>query len=73
MYVCLCKGVTDKTIRAAVADGVSSMRELRQQYGVATQCGCCTSCAKEVLSEAVSERNARLKQQPLLPMTVCYT
>lgn len=50
MYVCLCKGVTDKTIRRAVNDeGISSMRELRQQYGVASQCGCCKSCAKKSL------------------------
>ena len=74
MYVCLCKGVTDKTIRSAVHDeGISSMRELRQQYGVASQCGCCKSCAKEVLSEAVKERNQRFLEETLLPTTVCYT
>lgn len=74
MYVCLCKGVTDKTIRNAVHDqGISSMRELRQNYGVASQCGCCKSCAKEVLSEAVKERNQRFLEETLLPTTVCYT
>ena len=51
MYVCLCKGVTDKTIKKAVACGdVDSMRDLRQQYGVASQCGCCKQCAKETLN-----------------------
>ncbi|CAB0149486.1 Bacterioferritin-associated ferredoxin [Pseudidiomarina piscicola] len=74
MYVCLCKGVTDKTIRRAVHDeGISSMRELRQNYGVASQCGCCKSCAKEVLTEAVKERNTRFLEEALLPTTVCYT
>lgn len=74
MYVCLCKGVTDKTIRRAVHDeGVSSMRELRQQYGVASQCGCCKSCAKEVLTDAVKERNKRFLEETLLPTDVCYT
>lgn len=73
MYVCLCKGVTDKTIRKAVhEDGISSLRELRQTYGVASQCGCCKSCAKEVLTDAVNERNARLLKDTLLPTTVCY-
>ena len=28
MYVCLCKGITDTQIRAAVADGASSLREV---------------------------------------------
>ncbi|RUO61877.1 bacterioferritin-associated ferredoxin [Pseudidiomarina insulisalsae] len=74
MYVCLCKGVTDKTIHRAVhQEGVSSMRELRQQYGVASQCGCCKSCAKDVLADAVKERNARFLEESLLPTTVCYT
>ncbi|MGQ4276358.1 bacterioferritin-associated ferredoxin [Pseudidiomarina sp. E22-M8] len=74
MYVCLCKGVTDKTIRRAVHDeGISSMRELRQQYGVASQCACCKSCAKEVLTDAVKERNTRFLEEALLPTAVCYT
>ncbi|MDN7134677.1 bacterioferritin-associated ferredoxin [Pseudidiomarina terrestris] len=74
MYVCLCKGVTDKTIQRAVHDeGISSMRELRQQYGVASQCGCCKSCAKDVLTEAVKERNTRFLEDALLQTTVCYT
>lgn len=74
MYVCLCKGVSDKTIRNAVDnEGLSSMRELRQKYGVASQCGCCKQCAKEVLNEAVAERNRRFLEETLLPTSVCYT
>lgn len=74
MYVCLCKVVTDKTIRRAVhEEGISTMRELRQEYGVASQCGCCKSCAKEVLTDAVKERNKRFLDETLLPTDVCYT
>ncbi|RUO79764.1 (2Fe-2S)-binding protein [Idiomarina tyrosinivorans] len=75
MYVCLCKGVTDKTIRKAVAeDGVTSIRELRQQYGVASQCGCCKQCAKQVLAEALAEQGStpRSGETPV-PVSVCYT
>lgn len=73
MYVCLCKGVTDKTIRRAVDNGLNSMRELRQEFGVGGQCGCCTQCAKEVLQQAVTARNAVLLQsEGLLPVEVCY-
>ncbi|CUA83680.1 bacterioferritin-associated ferredoxin [Pseudidiomarina woesei] len=71
MYVCLCKGVTDKTIRRAVDDGLSSMRELRQQYGVGSQCGCCTQCAKDIVKDAVAERNERLKSETLVPVLFC--
>ena len=67
MYVCLCHNVTDKDIRRLVhTEGVTSMRELREQLGVATQCGKCSSCAKEVLHEAVSE--LRHNQRHCIPI-----
>lgn len=52
MYVCLCEGVTDRQIREAVQDGASSMRKLRQQLGVASNCGRCACHAKQLLDEA---------------------
>lgn len=52
MYVCLCKGVTDKQIRQAVDNGVDSMRQLNRCLGVGSQCGKCGKHAKEVLREA---------------------
>ena len=51
MYVCLCEGVTDGQIRTAVGVGVSSMRQLREQLGVASQCGRCACHAKQLLDE----------------------
>lgn len=51
MYVCLCKGITEKHIKEAVAEGVQHFRALREKTGVATQCGkCCMdvkSCVKQ--------------------------
>ena len=56
MYVCLCHGVTDTDIRRLVrTEGVCTMPELSRKLGVATQCGKCGRCAKEVLREAVNE------------------
>ncbi len=72
MYVCLCKGVSDKTIKRAVNNGVSSMRELRQQFGVGAQCGCCTQCAKDVLKDAIAERKQHERSETALPIEVCY-
>lgn len=54
MYVCLCHNVTDTDIRHLVrTEGVCSMRELREHLGVATQCGKCARCAKDVLRETL--------------------
>lgn len=54
MYVCLCKGVTDRQIKAAVSEGTaSSIGQLRKCLGVATQCGKCSVAARELLQEAL--------------------
>lgn len=51
MYVCLCHAITDTQIRTAVAEGVTSMRELRQRLGVCSSCGKCGPCAQRMLRE----------------------
>ncbi len=53
MYVCVCKAVSDKTIRQKVGEGLTSMRELKQCLGVASQCGKCTQTAQQVLNESL--------------------
>jgi bacterioferritin-associated ferredoxin len=60
MYVCVCKAVTDGQIRKAVDQGCCSMRELRNELGVATQCGRCAVSAREVLDEALAEQGSRI-------------
>ncbi|MEY1662296.1 bacterioferritin-associated ferredoxin [Isoalcanivorax beigongshangi] len=52
MYVCLCKGITDGQIREAVQQGCDSLRDLRRELGVASQCGKCARQARSVMREA---------------------
>ena len=51
MYICICEGVTEKQIQTAIAEGASSVRDLRKELGVAGQCGQCGKCAKKLLKE----------------------
>ncbi|MAT94870.1 MAG: (2Fe-2S)-binding protein [Halioglobus sp.] len=53
MYVCLCKQITDTQIRAAVQDGASSFKDVRNTLGVASQCGKCGTLTREILREAL--------------------
>jgi bacterioferritin-associated ferredoxin len=53
MYVCLCKGITDTQIRAAVEDGASSLREVRNTLGVASQCGKCGVLTRQIVRETL--------------------
>lgn len=56
MYVCICKGITDHQIRAAVNQGADTMRVLRHTLGVASQCGKCGSLARDIMREAVEQQ-----------------
>ncbi len=55
MYVCVCKAVSDKTIRQKVGEGLGSMRELKQCLGVGSQCGKCIQTAQQVLNQSIQE------------------
>jgi bacterioferritin-associated ferredoxin len=58
MYVCICSAVTDRQIRDSAEDGASSLRDLRQRLGVASQCGRCARCAHEILREVTGQASA---------------
>lgn len=60
MYVCLCHGITDKDIRSAVADGATHVDELANELGVATSCGDCKSCARDVMNSALGDLASRI-------------
>ena len=54
MYVCVCNAITDKQIRRAARNGVSSLYELRGTLGVAAGCGSCARTAQEILDEEIT-------------------
>ncbi len=54
MYVCICKGVTDKAIREQVAAGARSLAEVSRATGCSTQCGKCSCFAESLVSEALN-------------------
>ncbi|MCB1695021.1 MAG: bacterioferritin-associated ferredoxin [Pseudomonadales bacterium] len=53
MYVCLCKGITDTQIRAAIDAGASSLRDLRNTLGVASQCGKCGVLTRDIVRDSL--------------------
>ena len=52
MYVCLCRGVTDRKIRAAIAAGASALAEVGEATGAGIECGTCHPGILELLREA---------------------
>ena len=49
MYVCVCRAVTDSQIRDAAQSGVNTLKELRRELGVCSECGQCAASALECL------------------------
>ena len=56
MYVCLCNGVTDGEIRAAVDEGAASLVDLQSRLPVAVCCGCCADTARDIVDEHLRTR-----------------
>lgn len=52
MYVCVCKGVTEKHIHQAAREGAKTLKDLRRDLGVTVECGRCAGCANQCLKNA---------------------
>ena len=65
MYVCVCRAVSDRKIRQAVAAGACSVRELKDGLGVGSVCGRCVPEARQLIAECRHQQTAmRLDQLP---------
>lgn len=62
MYVCLCKAITDSHIKDAVYGGATTVKQVRQQLGIMSQCGKCGVMTKQIVDEALSQHTAGQEQ-----------
>ena len=53
MYVCLCKGVSDRVVRQCIREGARSLQQVGQECGAGTDCGACRGTIREMLEEGV--------------------
>ena len=53
MIVCVCHRISDRDIRRAVAEGCPSFEAMQDEFRVATACGACHDCAREVFDDAL--------------------
>lgn len=59
MYICHCRGVTDRTIRAAIASGAGTVEQIGARCGAGVDCGGCHLALEDMLEEAEARREAR--------------
>ena len=56
MFVCLCKGVTDTQIKQSIKNGAESLRDVRRELHVATQCCKCLPQVREIVNDALEAK-----------------
>ncbi|HLT63985.1 MAG TPA: (2Fe-2S)-binding protein [Pseudohongiella sp.] len=59
MYVCICRQITDKEIRQRCEEGVTTLSELRNELGLASDCGRCGRYARELIAEVHSAQTCK--------------
>jgi bacterioferritin-associated ferredoxin len=52
MYVCLCKGISERTVRACIRSGATTIREVGAACGAGTDCGSCRGMIREMIEDA---------------------
>ncbi|MBD3892687.1 (2Fe-2S)-binding protein [Hydrogenophaga sp.] len=55
MIVCVCRRISDQVIARAARAGMG-FDDIQLEFGVATQCGKCESCARSVWAECLPGR-----------------
>ena len=55
MYVCICQAVTEQDIKTTVAKGMTTVGQVCQQLGCASQCGKCVEQVQAVHQSALIE------------------
>jgi bacterioferritin-associated ferredoxin len=56
MIVCVCHGVSDRTIDCAIDEGCRSVRQVGRSCRAGTDCGACRGAIKDMVREASVER-----------------
>jgi bacterioferritin-associated ferredoxin len=51
MIVCVCNGISDRDVKTAIKNGMSSVEQLSANLGVANGCGCCRETCSDMIAE----------------------
>jgi bacterioferritin-associated ferredoxin len=54
VFVCLCKGITDSQIKTCVNNGATTVKHVRRELGVASQCCKCLPEARAIINQQLA-------------------
>jgi bacterioferritin-associated ferredoxin len=65
VYVCICRVVSSTTVRATIADGARTVRQVAKACGAGQDCGRCVAHVRALLEEHHGPRpRGRLEMKP---------
>ncbi len=67
MIVCVCRGVSDRTVRALIAAGAQTRDEVRKACGASTECGKCCAMLAELLEDGRGTHYRGMSVSPYVP------
>ena len=77
MIVCHCRAVTDRTIRACIREGASTLDVVSAETGASTCCGGCEPTVNRILTEELgvettplTSADSSLRPTPFRPLRV---
>ena len=56
MYVCLCQAVSDKSVRKAISEGATTVREIQRRCNAGKNCGGCLHALRYLIDEEFGKR-----------------
>lgn len=62
MIVCICNQVSDREIKRCVRAGMD-FSDIQLELGVATCCGSCESCARDIVARVQADMRAETPRQ----------
>lgn len=66
MYICICHGISDSTIRRAMDDGARHYRDIAANLGAGDCCGQCVRDVKDIIREYKQEKTGVAYAAPVM-------
>jgi bacterioferritin-associated ferredoxin len=71
VYICHCRAVTDRTIRAAIEAGATSAAEVRRRCGAGSVCGGCYPAVRALVAAHTTDTVPRERCERVALLVPC--
>lgn len=70
MYICICKGVTDRQLASAIHHGKCTRKQLFECFGVGGECGKCNKEIRQLIKHRTAANQPSAENDSIAPAFV---